>query len=107
MNRPPLDDKRVRKALSMALDRESLVGYVLKGGQAAAYHFTPPNTAGYKAQARIVANADEARKLLAEAGYPGGVGFPKMQLLYNTSEKPSHHCPGHSRDVEQRVGGKD
>ncbi len=91
--RPPFDDVRVRRALALALDREKIVNYVLKAGQPAAYHFTPPDTAGYTAQARIAFNVEEARKLLAEAGFPNGEGFPKIELLYNTHK-------GHMRIAE-------
>ncbi|HEX2861800.1 MAG TPA: peptide ABC transporter substrate-binding protein, partial [Lacunisphaera sp.] len=40
--RPPLDDPRVRLALSLALDRQALTGKVLRSGQKPAYHFIPP-----------------------------------------------------------------
>jgi oligopeptide transport system substrate-binding protein len=81
---PPLDDVRVRRALALALDREKIVSYVCKADEPAAYSLTPPDTAGYTARARIDYNPDEARRLLAEAGFPEGKGFPKLELLYNT-----------------------
>ena len=83
---PPLDDVRVRKALAMAVDREKIVKYVTKGGEDPAYCFTPPNTAGYTARAGLEADPEKAGQLLAEAGYPNGSGFPKLRLLYNTSD---------------------
>jgi len=46
----PLDDKRVRRALALALDRERIVDRILKGGQTAAYSIVPPSLAGYPAQ---------------------------------------------------------
>ncbi|MEC7273669.1 MAG: peptide ABC transporter substrate-binding protein [Verrucomicrobiota bacterium] len=82
----PLKDPRVRKALAYCIDRESLTKYVLKAGQKPAYHFTPPNTGGYTAEARLPYDPVLARKLLADAGFPGGKNFPKFDLLYNTSE---------------------
>jgi len=91
--RPPLDDVRVRRALALALDRELIVKYVCKAGEPAAYCLTPPNTAGYTAKAKIPFAPEQARKLLAEAGYPNGEGFPKMEILYNTSK-------GHMRIAE-------
>lgn len=91
--RPPLDDVRVRRALALALDREQITGYVLKAGEPPAYHLTPPDTGGYTSEAKIPFNVEEARKLLAEAGYPGGEGFPKTELLYNTHK-------GHMRIAE-------
>jgi oligopeptide transport system substrate-binding protein len=82
----PLDDVRVRQALSRAIDRERLAKYVVKAGQQAAFHFTPPGTGGYLSTARTAQDADEARALLAEAGFPGGAGFPVLSLLYNSSD---------------------
>ena len=86
-SREPLDDPRVRRALAYSIDREAITEHVLKAGQQPAYHFTPPNTGGsYNAEARLVYDPDLARELLAEAGYPGGEGFPTFEILYNTSE---------------------
>lgn len=86
-SRPPLDDPRVRLALAYSIDREAITKHVLRAGQQPAFHFTPPNTGGnYTAEARMVYDPDLARQLLAEAGYPGGNGFPTFEILYNTSE---------------------
>ncbi|MBD3320648.1 MAG: peptide ABC transporter substrate-binding protein, partial [Chitinivibrionales bacterium] len=84
--RPPLDNPLVRRALSTAIDRTAIVENVLKGGQLPAHHFTPPGTAGYTACAHIASNPEKARELLARAGYPGGNGFPQIEVLYNTLE---------------------
>ncbi len=82
----PLDDVRVRQALAMSIDREAITRNITKGGEIAAYNLTPPDTLGYTARAKISYDVDEARRLLAEAGYPNGEGFPTLQLLYNTLE---------------------
>ena len=84
--RAPLKDPRVRRALAYAIDRDTLTGYTLKGGQKPAYHFTPPNTGGYSANEYFTYDPETARSLLAEAGFPEGKGFPEIELLYNTSE---------------------
>jgi oligopeptide transport system substrate-binding protein len=84
VNVKPLDDVRVRQALSMSLDRQLIVDKVTKGGQLAAYNFTPPNLQGYTAEAKVTFDVAEAKKLLAEAGFPNGEGFPKLEILYNT-----------------------
>ena len=84
--KPPLDDKRVRRALALAIDREAIVKNVTRGGQIPAYHFTPPGTAGYTARARFPFDIPGARKLLAEAGYPEGRGLPPIEILFNTLE---------------------
>jgi oligopeptide transport system substrate-binding protein len=84
--RPPLNDKRVRRALALAVDRESIVKNVTRGGQRPAYAVSYPGTAGYTPRAQLTGGVAEARQLLAEAGFPDGRGFPKVELLYNTSE---------------------
>lgn len=86
VERPPFTDQRVRRAFAMAIDRESLVKNVLRGGQQPAYALSYPGTAGYFPRARLEGGPDEARRLLAEAGYPDGKGFPTVELTYNSSE---------------------
>lgn len=83
----PFDDVRVRRALALALDRESLVKNVTLAGEKPAYSIVPPDTLGYVSRHAFKADLAEARRLLAEAGYPEGKGFPKIELLYNTLEK--------------------
>ena len=80
VTRAPLNDPRVRRALSLALDRKLLTEKVLKGGQQPAWSFVPPGLGGYAGEARLAENVDEARRLLAEAGFPEGRGFPKLEL---------------------------
>jgi oligopeptide transport system substrate-binding protein len=77
--RPPLDDPRVRRALALVLDRAALVEKVTLSGQPA-FNFVPAGLGGYAPATLITENADEARRLLAEAGFPGGRGFPKLEL---------------------------
>ncbi|MBP6508022.1 MAG: peptide ABC transporter substrate-binding protein [Opitutaceae bacterium] len=84
--RPPLNDKRVRQALALALDRESIVKNVTRGDQESAYAVSYPGTAGYTPLAKLSGTLADARRLLAEAGYPGGKGCPPIELTYNTSE---------------------
>lgn len=86
VERPPLNDKRVRKALALAIDRETLVQNVTRGGQQPAYAVSYPGVAGYTARARLTGGVAEAKRLLADAGFPDGAGFPNIELLYNTSE---------------------
>jgi oligopeptide transport system substrate-binding protein len=86
VTRPPLNDRRVRRALALAVDRESLVKNVVRGGQQPAYGVSYPGTAGYTPAARLGGTPEDARRLLAEAGFPAGRGFPRLELLYNTSQ---------------------
>ncbi len=86
VTRPPLTDKRVRRALALAIDREAIVKNITRGDQRPAYAVSYPGTAGYTPVAHLTGDLAEARRLLAEAGYPGGKGCPPIELLYNTSE---------------------
>lgn len=85
-SKPPLTDPRIRRALSLSMDRKALVGQVAQGGQRPAYSYIPLNANKYQPAETLVENATEARRLLAEAGYPEGKGFPALELRYNTSE---------------------
>jgi len=78
--RPPLDDVRVRRALALALDRDALVDHVLQGGQTPALHLVPEHLGGFASRAALREDATEARRLLAVAGFPGGAGFPRLEL---------------------------
>ena len=84
--RPPLDDVRVRQALSLALDREEITRVATAAGEVPAYSLVPPAMPGYKRPAVCRRESGAARKLLAEAGYPDGRGFPKLEILYNTDQ---------------------
>jgi len=86
VTKPPFDDPRVRRAFALAIDRESLVTNVTRGGQQPSYGIVPPGILGYESDFHLSGTLEEARKLLADAGYPGGKNFPKVDLLYNTSE---------------------
>lgn len=87
-----LNDPKVRRALSISIDRKAIVENVTKAGQVPAYSYVPKgilNSEGkdfadkeyYDANQ---ANVEEAKKLLAEAGYPNGEGLPTLEFMYNT-----------------------
>lgn len=89
VNKAPLNNKLVRKALNLAIDRDKLVKFVVKGGQAPAENFTPPGTGGFKPLGRLPKDGSrisEAKDLLSKAGFPNGKGMPVIEILYNTSE---------------------
>jgi oligopeptide transport system substrate-binding protein len=85
VERAPFDNLKVRKALALSVDRQALVDQVLRSGQIPAWGIVPP-MAGYAGLGEPTMDIEQAQKLLAEAGYPNGSGFPKTVLLYNTSE---------------------
>jgi oligopeptide transport system substrate-binding protein len=84
-------DPRVRRALSMVIDRDRLANSVLRVGELPAWGWVPPGTMNYQSQTFDYAKSPmperiaEARKLLAEAGHPPGkpLGF---ELRYNNGE---------------------
>ena len=91
----PFDDPRVRKAFALALDRKAIVEQVLRGGQKPALAFVPygitnPVTGkDFREEGGTYfqdADVETARRLLAEAGYPNGQGFPKVTYLYNDND---------------------
>lgn len=86
VTRPPLDDPRVRKAFSLAVDKESIARHLLRAGQRPARSFVPPILPGYTPAKGPACDPAEARRLLAQAGFPGGRSFPRLTLLYNSSE---------------------
>ncbi len=86
VTRKQLKDARVRKALAMSIDRQAIVDRVTKAGEIPAFTFTPPNTGGYTSPVKTKYDIAEAKKLLAEAGYPEGKGFAGIEILYNTLE---------------------
>jgi len=78
-----LADARVRRALALALDRREIVDRASRGGEAPATVLVPPGMAGYESPAGLAESVEEARRLLAEAGYAGGEGLPEFALLVN------------------------
>jgi len=84
-----LSDPLVREALSYAVDRDSMIDNILHGNQIPAWGMVPP-MAGYTALEFPFDSYDEAtiiaQEKLAEAGYPNGIGFPSIKILYNSNE---------------------
>jgi len=87
----PFDDVRVREALAIAIDRDRISADEMGGATEPAKKFLPETASN--TQAPVVNKADvlekeyeRAKQLLAEAGFPGGNGFPKVILLINRNE---------------------
>jgi oligopeptide transport system substrate-binding protein len=89
VRRPPFDDRRVRRAFVLATDRETLADMVMRG-----YHFPatggfiPPGMPGHSPGIGLPYDPERARQLLAEAGYPGGRGFPVVDALTGRGHIP-------------------
>lgn len=80
----PFADARVRRAFSMAVDKQTLVDQVRRRQERPTGTLIPPGSiGGYEPPAGLRYDPAEARRLLAEAGYPGGKGFITVELLFN------------------------
>jgi oligopeptide transport system substrate-binding protein len=89
VRKPPFDDPRVRRALSLAIDRNAISRNVLYSAYPPAHSLTPPSCGGYTARAQVGLDIDAARKLLAEAGHPGGAGIDPFEVqLRNDGVQP-------------------
>jgi oligopeptide transport system substrate-binding protein len=81
---PPLNDPRVRRALALTVDKRRLVQRIAPSCFAAD-HLVPTATANYLRGEGPHLDPELARRLLAEAGFPGGQGFPKLTYLADSS----------------------
>lgn len=81
----PFIDVRVRKAFCLAVDKKVIAQNVVARGDPPTDTLVPAGSIkGYASPSGLGYNPDEARRLLAEAGYPGGAGMPVIDILYNT-----------------------
>jgi len=104
---PALKDVRVRQALSMAIDREFIAYKLLRGGQTPAYGFVPPNLPIYAGGGRtywadwsFARRQDEARRLLAAAGY-GPANPLHLVIKHRNSADPLLFMPAIQSDWKQ------
>jgi oligopeptide transport system substrate-binding protein len=86
-SKPPFKDPRVRRAFAMAVDKRRIVEKITRAGELPATSFVPPGIADYVSPEGLAYDPVAARELLAEAGFPGGKGFPLTTFLYNESQQ--------------------
>ena len=86
VRRAPLTDQRIRRALSLAIDRDAIAQKILPGGRQPAPTLISSVIPGYTPPPRRAYDLAAARQLLAEAGHAGGAGLPPIEILYNNSE---------------------
>ena len=92
---PPFDNPTVRRAFTLAIDRQAIVEKILRSGQRPGVAYIPYGIPGVEASPDFRAEGGEflparadpeaARALLAEAGYPNGEGFPHVAYKYNSN----------------------
>jgi ABC-type oligopeptide transport system substrate-binding subunit/DNA-binding SARP family transcriptional activator len=80
VDRPPFDNPDVRRAFALATDREELAREI-KNQIPATGGYIPPGLPGHSSDVSLSYDPQEARRLLAAAGYPQGCGFPPVSLL--------------------------
>jgi oligopeptide transport system substrate-binding protein len=85
VTRKPFDNPLVRKALALAVDRDSIVKKVMRGEERPVSHIVPDGTANYTSPEGLNYDPALAKKLLAEAGYPDGKGFPRFEYIFNAA----------------------
>jgi oligopeptide transport system substrate-binding protein len=101
----PFADRRVRKAFAMAVDKDKLANQVRRCGEPVARTLIPPGSiAGYDSPKGLDYDPAAARKLLAEAGYPGGKGFITVELLFNKDGGHDVAAQSVAKDWEQNLG---
>lgn len=84
-DRGVLKDVRVRQALTLAIDH-SAFPRVLRGGELETVTWVPPGMFGHMPEIGLKTDVTRAKALLAEAGYPGGAGFPKQILMLRAGD---------------------
>jgi len=85
VTKKPFDDPRVRRALAMVIDKQRLVEKITAAGEKPASQITPPIIPHYHPPEGLGRDPEAARRLLAEAGYPGGKGFPMFTYMFNAA----------------------
>lgn len=107
VDRPPLDDVRIRRAVALAIDKERLALHILRGGQPVAGNAVPDlfrGSHGYVPLAGDGFDPERARRLLAEAGHPGGAGLAPVTLYFNTGEGHRLIAEFVQRNLQENLG---
>ena len=105
---PPFRDKRVRQAFAHATDRQAVVDTVFLGLPQPAQGYVPNGVPGHDPNFKGLENDPErARRLLADAGYPGGRGFPPVELFVRASSPDLRRtCAVVAEDLNKNLGIK-
>jgi oligopeptide transport system substrate-binding protein len=101
----PFAAAKVRKAFTMAVDKDRIVNQVRRIGERTAAVLIPPGSlAGYTSPAGLKYDPAAARQLLAEAGYPGGKGFPTVDILFNKDGGHDVIAQAIAKDWQENLG---
>ncbi len=86
VRKAPLQDARIRRALALSIDRDTIAAKILPGGRLPAPTFISPLLVGYTPPTRRAYDLAAARQLLADAGHAHGASLPPIEILYHNSE---------------------
>ncbi len=100
----PTDDVRVRQALNMAIDRETLAQKVLKGAYLTSTSFSPSSLPSYNPSTFLTYDVAKAKDLLAQAGFPDGRGFPTIELTHWNVQRASLECQAIAAMWKENLG---
>lgn len=97
---PPFDDRRVREALAISIDRERITNGELESSARPALSFLP---LGEKRNERLLFDVDRAKQLVEDAGFLNGTGFPRIRLLINRNDTQQRVARAVSRMWKQNL----
>jgi oligopeptide transport system substrate-binding protein len=101
----PFADKRVRRAFALTVDKNRIVDQVRRVGEHTTATLIPPNSiAGYASPKGLGYDVTEARRLLTEAGFPGGKGLPVIEILYTKDGGHEFIAQSIKKDWEENLG---
>ncbi len=92
VTKPPFTDVRVRQALALSVDKKRICERIIRSGEEPADHLVPSGTPNYTSPPGLGYDPKEARRLLAEAGFPGGQGFPQFNYLIDSGSGNNNHA---------------
>jgi oligopeptide transport system substrate-binding protein len=101
----PFADVRVRRALTMVVDKKEIVDTITRLGEQPATTYIPVGAfPRYHSPEGIPRDVEKARQLLAEAGYPQGRGFPSVSLLFNNEGQHGPIAENVHRQWQDKLG---
>lgn len=103
LKKPPMDNVLVRRAISMAINRQELV-QMLAGGELPLSGWVPPGMFGYESQVGSTFDPEKAKQLLAQAGFNAKHPAPKIEIKFNTNEDHQRIAENIQSQLKKNLG---